>query len=112
MGGATGSGSGATLSGCAAEAALRRWSRDAECGANQMLELGSLDEALETVGGVLRRSGGLHRRRLLLVAIWGGAEKSSWVRSASWIASLGTLSGGGPENALPECMGNIEIGLM
>ena len=38
-----------------------------------ILELGYLDEALETVGGVLRRGGGLHRRRLLLVTIWGGA---------------------------------------
>ena len=43
--------------------------------ADRMLELGQVDEALETVGGILRRGGGLNRRRLLIVAILGSARE-------------------------------------
>ena len=38
-----------------------------------MLELGRVNEALEMVGGVFWRGGGLHRRCLLVIAILGGA---------------------------------------
>ena len=43
--------------------------------ADRMLELWRVNEALEMVGGILRRDGGLHRRRLLVVAILGGARE-------------------------------------
>ena len=44
--------------------------------ADRMHELEPVfNEALETVGSVLRRSGGLQRRRLLLGAILGGVEE-------------------------------------
>ena len=43
--------------------------------ADRMLELRFYDEMSETIGSVLRRSGGLQRRRLLLGAILGGVEE-------------------------------------
>ena len=41
--------------------------------ADWMLKLWRVNKALETVGGILRRGGGLNRRRLLIVAILGSA---------------------------------------
>ena len=65
---------------------------------DRMLELWRVYELLETVGGVLRRGGGLNRRRLLLMSIRGSGGELD--RSAV----PGRLTGDAERRRTRECI--------